>query len=132
MASSFRDFTIWQYFASIIKLVKLLAQCEELPLTGIFQRLFKENFVSDFQALIQVSAISLPGSFALSISKMCGKQSRKRDYFASLAMTVFSYAGCGFVIARPSVPWQSQDLLKPCTKAEVASLRSAMTFFGRL
>jgi hypothetical protein len=60
MASSFRDFTIWQYFASIIKLVKLLAQCEELPLTGIFQRLFKVNFVSYFQALSRFRQFPFP------------------------------------------------------------------------
>jgi len=65
MASSFRDFTIWQYFATIIKLVKLLAQCEQLRLTGIIERLFKENFVSDFQAFLQLPAISLFDSFAL-------------------------------------------------------------------
>ncbi len=45
------------------------------------------------------------------------------DCFAALAMTVFGYAGCGFVIARPS--GRGNLVFGPATRGiEIASLRS--------
>jgi hypothetical protein len=56
----FRDSTISQYFASIIKLVKLFAQCEQWPLAGIFQRLFKENLQVIFKPSSSFRQFLLP------------------------------------------------------------------------